>query len=80
MKRILRLYRILKIMVIILLTSNHLVFSQINPAEDFGELFKDVQMASIFQDQKRFADCVAKVSPDSIRKAYSFRKPILILT
>ena len=66
--------RKLKILAIIFLTCNHYSFAQINPVEDFGELFKNVQMAEIFQDQKRFADCVVKVAPDSIRKAYSIQK------
>jgi len=41
-----------------------------NPAQIYGELFVDVQRRGIFSDQKTFADCVPKGSPDSIRDQY----------
>ena len=54
--------------------SVHFISAQINPAKEYSDLFKAVQLEEIFQDQKRFADCAAKVAPDSIRKAYSLQK------
>lgn len=40
------------------------------PAEIYGELFTDVQMARIFPDSKTFPDCVAKRDPKAIVKDY----------
>lgn len=40
------------------------------PDQVYGELFKDVQMARIFQDGKTFVDCVPKRDPKDIVKDY----------
>lgn len=40
------------------------------PAEIYGELFTDVQIARIFPDSKTFPDCVAKRDPKAIVKDY----------
>lgn len=41
-----------------------------SPAQLFGELFADVQMARIFPDGKTFADAIPKRSADSILREY----------
>lgn len=40
------------------------------PAEIYGQLFMEVQMARIFPDSKTFADCVPKKDPGEIMKKY----------
>src|SRR5215212_3822702 len=40
------------------------------PAEIYGALFTDVQMAGIFPDSKTFADCTPKKDPKVIVKDY----------
>jgi len=52
------------------------ISGQIDPAKKFGELFKDVQRAGVFQDQKSFVDIEPKISPDSILALYNVHKSI----
>jgi alpha,alpha-trehalase len=40
------------------------------PAEIYGQLFEDVQMARIFPDSKTFPDCIPKKDPAKIVKDY----------
>ena len=40
------------------------------PDEQFGKLFEEVQMKSVFPDSKTFADCTPKSSPTAILAAY----------
>src|SRR5258705_9026531 len=40
------------------------------PAEIYGKLFTDVQMAAIFPDSKTFPDCTPKKDPKAIVKDY----------
>ncbi|SMD37286.1 alpha,alpha-trehalase [Reichenbachiella faecimaris] len=44
------------------------------PAKVFGSLLYEVQTSRIFDDGKTFVDCVPKVAPDSIMKAYMANK------
>ncbi len=44
------------------------------PAEIYGQLFTDVQMAKVFPDSKTFADCVPKKDPEEIVKEYKEEK------
>ena len=40
------------------------------PNELYGELFEQIQMQRVFPDGKTFVDCIPKVEPDSIMRAY----------
>lgn len=44
------------------------------PNELYGELFERVQMERVFPDGKTFVDCIPKVDPDSIMRAYEAHK------
>ena len=44
------------------------------PDEIYGELFRDVQMARIFEDSKTFADCIPNASAAKILRAYEIAK------
>ncbi|MEM8586359.1 MAG: trehalase, partial [Bacteroidota bacterium] len=41
------------------------------PNELYGALFRRVQMEQVFPDGKTFVDCIPKVAPDSIMRAYT---------
>jgi alpha,alpha-trehalase len=45
-----------------------------SPDEAYGELFREVQLKSIFPDSKTFADCVPKVEAAEILKKYDEQK------
>ncbi|MFP4089325.1 MAG: alpha,alpha-trehalase TreF [Cyclobacteriaceae bacterium] len=53
---------------------SHVLFAQVNPAEKYGQLFHEVQMAGIFPDSKTFPDCVPLYSPDTILNRYNENK------
>ncbi|MEL7375797.1 MAG: alpha,alpha-trehalase TreF [Bacteroidota bacterium] len=40
------------------------------PNELYGKLFRRVQLEQVFPDGKTFVDCIPKVEPDSIMRAY----------
>jgi len=44
------------------------------PDEIFGELFRDVQMARIFEDSKTFSDCIPNTSAEKILHEYEIAK------
>ncbi len=44
------------------------------PSIEFGQLFRDVQLQSVFPDQKTFCDLVPDTSPAQIRAAYAAQK------
>ncbi|NBC06787.1 MAG: alpha,alpha-trehalase TreF [Bacteroidetes bacterium] len=44
------------------------------PAERWGQLFVDVQMAKVFPDGKTFVDCTPKAADDEILAAYEANK------
>jgi alpha,alpha-trehalase len=49
--------------------------AQLNPAEKYGSLFHDVQMAGVFTDSKTFADCIPLYTPETILNKYEeYRK------
>ncbi len=50
------------------------VAAQINPINQFDSLFIDVQLNSVFVDQKKFPDCIPKYNPDTILKKYQIEK------
>ncbi|WP_321286384.1 hypothetical protein [uncultured Sunxiuqinia sp.] len=56
--------------VVIILFTTQAALSQINPAKKYPDLFEAVQIEEIFQDQKRFVDCPARVDLDSVKLAY----------
>ncbi len=58
----------------ILLLIPSISFSQINPVNAFDSLFIDVQLNSIFNDQKKFPDCIPKYPPDTIIQKYNLQK------
>lgn len=47
---------------------------QIRPQEQFGELFKAVQLQAIFPDSKTFPDCIPVLSPELVMEAYHAEK------
>jgi len=44
------------------------------PEEVYGDMFKEIQMKSVFPDSKTFADARAKVDPETIMLEYRKRK------
>ena len=46
----------------------------VDPGNTYGQLFRDVQMKSVFPDGKTFVDCTPKTKPDLILKAYQAQK------
>jgi alpha,alpha-trehalase len=48
--------------------------SQYVPDQQLGELFNAVQMQSVFEDSKTFADCVPLESPEKILEKYRLHK------
>lgn len=50
------------------------VAAQINPIDEFDSLFIDVQLNSVFRDQKKFPDCIPRYNPDTILKKYELEK------
>jgi len=44
------------------------------PDQLLGPLFKDVQLAGVFEDSKTFVDCIAKYPYDTIRARYAREK------
>jgi alpha,alpha-trehalase len=50
------------------------LIGQISPDEEYGELFKTVQLSSIFKDSKTFPDAVPLYSPPEILRRYNERK------
>ena len=57
-----------------LLASVAVAFCQIDPAATYSDLFKEVQMAPVFHDSKKFPDCVPKFPPREIVKKYTIEK------
>ena len=47
---------------------------QVRPQEQFGELFKAVQLKAIFPDSKTFPDCIPVLAPELIMEAYHNEK------
>jgi alpha,alpha-trehalase len=47
---------------------------EIRPQEQFGELFKEVQLKAIFPDSKTFVDCTPVLAPELILEAYRCEK------
>ena len=47
--------------------------SEVPPSEQLGELFRNVQLKSIFPDSKTFADLHFDVSPNAILADYQAR-------
>ncbi|MBC3538702.1 alpha,alpha-trehalase TreF [Rufibacter sp. H-1] len=48
--------------------------AQFRPHEELGELFRDVQLASVFPDSKTFPDCLPLSPPAQILQAYAQEK------
>lgn len=48
--------------------------SQVWPDEQFGELFKEVQLKAIFSDSKTFPDCIPVLASELIMEAYEREK------
>ena len=48
--------------------------SQLRPQEQFADLFKAVQIRSIFPDSKTFVDCIPILAPELIMEAYHTEK------
>jgi alpha,alpha-trehalase len=44
------------------------------PDQLFGQLFIDVQLSSVFADNKTFVDCTPRVAPERIMAAYEIQK------
>ncbi len=61
-----------KLLLVLYLTTALISFSQnpLPPDSIYGELFRDVQLARIFPDNKTFVDCIPKRSPQAIVKDY----------
>ncbi|MGV3640746.1 MAG: alpha,alpha-trehalase TreF [Adhaeribacter sp.] len=49
---------------------------QIRPQEQFGDLFKAVQLQGIFPDSKTFPDCIPVLSPELVMEAYHAEKDL----
>jgi alpha,alpha-trehalase len=47
---------------------------QVRPQEQFGELFKEVQLKAIFPDSKTFVDCIPVLAPELVMEAYHHEK------
>lgn len=45
-----------------------------SPDEEYGELFREVQLKSIFPDSKTFPDCIPKIKSEEILKKYEEQK------
>jgi alpha,alpha-trehalase len=45
-----------------------------SPDEEYGELFREVQLKSIFPDSKTFPDCIPKIASAEILKKYDEQK------
>lgn len=45
-----------------------------SPDEEYGELFKEVQLKAIFADSKTFTDCLPKIKAEEILKKYEEQK------
>ncbi|MDZ7936285.1 MAG: alpha,alpha-trehalase TreF [Emticicia sp.] len=45
-----------------------------SPDEEYGELFKEVQLKAVFADSKTFPDCVPKIKAEEILKKYEEQK------
>ncbi|MEK6477878.1 alpha,alpha-trehalase TreF [Catalinimonas sp. 4WD22] len=63
----------IRLLFISLLSASALL-AQVNPAEQYGELFKDVQLAGIFPDSKTFPDCIPLHEPQTILEDYQQKK------
>ncbi|MDF9797557.1 alpha,alpha-trehalase [Catalinimonas alkaloidigena] len=48
--------------------------AQVNPAEQYGELFEAVQLSAIFPDSKTFPDCIPLHEPQAIMEDYQQSK------
>ncbi|MBN1598070.1 MAG: alpha,alpha-trehalase TreF [Bacteroidales bacterium] len=46
------------------------IYCQINPADEYPRLFEDVQMQGVYNDSKKFPDCIPLISADSIIVLY----------
>ena len=49
---------------------------QIRPQEQFGDLFKAVQLQGVFPDSKTFPDCIPVLSPELVMEAYHAEKDL----
>jgi alpha,alpha-trehalase len=47
---------------------------QVRPQDQFGELFKEVQLKGIFPDSKTFPDCIPVLTPERVLEAYHCEK------
>lgn len=45
-----------------------------SPDEEYGELFKEVQLKAVFADSKTFTDCLPKIKAEEILKKYEEQK------
>jgi alpha,alpha-trehalase len=45
-----------------------------SPDEEYGELFREIQLKSVFSDSKTFSDCVPKIEAAEILKKYDEQK------
>jgi alpha,alpha-trehalase len=45
-----------------------------SPDEEYGELFREVQLKAVFVDSKTFPDCVPKIKSEEILKKYEEQK------
>ncbi|MEQ9440594.1 MAG: alpha,alpha-trehalase TreA [Cyclobacteriaceae bacterium] len=57
-----------------ILLSSQFLYAQESPDILYGDLFKAVQLAPVFEDSKTFPDCTPKQSPDIIMQAYKTEK------
>jgi len=65
--------RFLTVFIIVNLSFIHLI-SQVNPYNDYKEIFEAVQKNKIFKDQKTFVDCTPLFPVDTIIKRYNTQK------
>ncbi|MER0442717.1 alpha,alpha-trehalase TreF [Emticicia sp. W12TSBA100-4] len=45
-----------------------------SPDEEYGELFKEVQLKAVFADSKTFPDCLPKIKAEEVMKKYEEQK------
>lgn len=60
--------------ILILFLSQENLTAQIDPVDQYGKLFQEVQLSSIFEDSKTFPDCIPLHHPDTIIKRYKVEK------
>ncbi|WP_242928128.1 alpha,alpha-trehalase TreF [Pontibacter vulgaris] len=65
-----RFYKNYKLLLFCLLGLVFSVQAQVQPAQQFGKLFEEVQLTAVFPDSKTFPDCIPLSPPEVIMQAY----------